>query len=141
MSRDKPRKGTGSSALLATGAGGGGGTLLVQLARNMPDDSPWQSWLLILAPWVSAGLSGVWLWTKPQVDGYMDRRRIRKAMQETEETLNAATHISEAEKALYRQRLGEIQKHLVEQRLEGMMVQVGYSPEKAQGQGRSSRST
>ena len=45
----------------AGAAGVGGGTLLVLLSNNLPDTSPWKSWLVIAAPSVTVFFSALWL--------------------------------------------------------------------------------
>ena len=41
-------------------AGASGGTLLAGLAQLLPNDNPWKPVLVLLAPGVSALLSGAW---------------------------------------------------------------------------------
>jgi hypothetical protein len=51
--------------VLGAGAAGGGvGTVIATLANSMPNDSPYKSLLIVTAPILSVGISGLWLFVK-----------------------------------------------------------------------------
>ncbi len=69
--------------------GAGGGTLLVLLANNIPDDNPWKSWLVIIAPTASVVLAAGMSWVRRQIEEALQRRaktalinRARKTLQD-----------------------------------------------------------
>lgn len=71
----------------AGAAGAGGGTLLVLLARNLPDSHPWKSWLIIIAPSTTVFLSGVWLWLRALVTTRAGRLETERLIEQAKATL------------------------------------------------------
>ena len=55
--------GIGSAAV----GGAGTGTLLVVLAQNLPPENAWKSWLVIIAPAVSALMTSFWVFTTSEL--------------------------------------------------------------------------
>ena len=70
-----PRK---TSSLEAGIAGAGGGTLLLLLANNLPDNNPYKSWLIIIAPSLTVGLTIFWKWFSERFDKYLKKRKINE---------------------------------------------------------------
>ncbi|HEY1166358.1 MAG TPA: hypothetical protein VGE90_14360 [Chitinophaga sp.] len=59
-------------------AGAGGGTLLLMLAKNIPDPSEIKSWLIILAPSVSVFLAWLWRLAGKKYDKFQKVREAKK---------------------------------------------------------------
>ena len=55
-------------------AGAGTGTLLVSLAKNLPDANPYKSWLIIIAPTVTILIT----WIAKSIERYLKKRNVRK---------------------------------------------------------------
>jgi hypothetical protein len=68
-------KAAGASRAGASLAGAGGGTLLVLLARALPDGSPWKPWATLLAPTLSVTMSAALLWLTATVNTYFRIKR------------------------------------------------------------------
>jgi hypothetical protein len=120
LDRGAPRRRPRSSASVAGVVGaGGGGTLVVLVAQNLPDDFALKPWLLLLSPWVSVAIGGLWLWVRQEVDQWRRERARRGAIRQARALLDAALvnpHTSDSHKA-------EIRKHLEE--LELLLVRSG----------------
>jgi hypothetical protein len=99
-----PRK---RSRAEAGAAGVGGGTLLVLLANNMPNDSPLKSWLILIAPSAAVALVAVWVWLCAKYDRYIARREFDAAMAVARSTLQRA--LDEADSP---ERAAELRKKL-----------------------------
>ena len=63
-----------ASATSAGAAGASAGTLLVLLARNLPDSNPWKSWALVLAPSLSVFLSWLLIRVRHEAEYYLAKR-------------------------------------------------------------------
>lgn len=55
-------------------AGAGGGMLIASLARNLPEDNPLKSWLIILAPAIALGIKFIWA----KIAAYYEQKDIDK---------------------------------------------------------------
>lgn len=64
----------------AAGAGVSSGTLLAALADNLPDDSPYKSWLVILAPSLSIVVGFGWGLVKFHLDELVSYWRVQRAL-------------------------------------------------------------
>ena len=122
MDRGAPRRRPRSTASLAGAVGaGGGGTLLVLIAQNLPDDFPPKPWLLLLAPWVSVAIGGLLLWIRQEVDRWRRERAFEAAVRQVRALLDAAIanpHTSETHKAEIRRQLEELELSLVQAGME-----------------------
>lgn len=87
QSQEKIPSGTKAGA---GAAGAGSGTLLVLLANNLPDRSPWKSWLVILAPSLSIGVTILYAWARKTIEHYIDRRQLEKFVRDAKATLKEA---------------------------------------------------
>jgi hypothetical protein len=111
-----------------TGAGAtgvGAGTLLVLLARNLPDTSPWKSWALILAPSVSVALSWLVIWLRTEIEYILNTRNQRRIFDaitvRIEEALkNPLT--SDDHKMELRKKLEEVEKLSIEVQREQLQL-------------------
>jgi len=90
MRKNSKQNSTTQSNIGAGAAGVGGGTLLILLVRNLPDDNVWKSWLLILAPTLSIGLSVLWLWLRKKIIEYISTKEFKNAMSQAKATLQEA---------------------------------------------------
>jgi hypothetical protein len=72
----------------AGAAGVSGGTLLVLLAQNLPDDNPAKSWLLILAPSATLAVAYVWARLRFALDDYLAQRSARSTFSQARTTLH-----------------------------------------------------
>lgn len=70
--------GTGSTLLV----GGTGGTLLVILANNLPDNNSLKTWLVLIAPSFSVGLSVFLGWVRGEINGYLRRKKMKLLVDE-----------------------------------------------------------
>ena len=96
----------------AGAAGAGGGTLLVLLARNLPDDNPWKSWLVLLAPAVTVFLSGSWLWIQAAIAERAREKEKRQLFEMAKETIRKSMddpHGSPEHKESLRKTLEDLQ--------------------------------
>jgi hypothetical protein len=104
------------SARTTTGAGATGasaGTLLVLLARNLPNNNPWKSWALIIAPSLSVLLSWLLVKARLEADYYLTKRNRQRVFDNItariRETLdNPLT--SEEHQASMRKELEQVEK-------------------------------
>ena len=82
-------------------AGVGGGTLLLMLAKNIPEPSSVKSWLIIIAPTVSVCLASLWRLLAKACDKYLQRRKVKKLTQLLDSNIEVALtdpNISDEEK-------------------------------------------
>jgi hypothetical protein len=79
-----------STRVGAGAAGAGSGTLLVLLANNLPEGSPWKSWLVILAPSVSIAISVLYGWSKASIDRRAARKELGQVVDRARFTLQKA---------------------------------------------------
>lgn len=109
----------------AGAAGAGSGTLLVLLANNLPDKSPWKSWLVLLAPSLSIGISVLYVWIRKAVDEYLEARKIERFVREAKATLQEALNnpnTSEAHRRKLRGQLEELELLHVKARIQRVRV-------------------
>ena len=59
------------------GAGTGTGSLIILLAKNLPEVSPYKLWIMTLAPFIAVGLAAFWNWLSARVDSYL---RVRNSL-------------------------------------------------------------
>jgi len=97
----------GRIARHATGAGATGasaGTLLILLARNLPDSNPWKSWVLIVAPSLSVLLSWVLVRVRHEAEYYLAERTRQRVFENIKakivEALNNPLTSAEHKKAM-----------------------------------------
>jgi hypothetical protein len=82
--------------------GAGGGMILVELARNLPETNFYRSWLIILAPAVTLALKYAWCLLSPEIVLFVKSVRAdiaRKKLIRKIDALLRCPDISEAEKA------------------------------------------
>jgi hypothetical protein len=99
-------------------AGAGGGTLLVVIAKTLPQ--PWSNWLVLAAPSLSVGVSASFLWAKQYIEEHMEQWEYEGRVKQARETLEAAlknSNTSEEHKAEMRQALEKLEKGLVQRSL------------------------
>jgi hypothetical protein len=85
-----PKTKSAQGKLGAGAAGAGSGTLLVLLARNLADDSPWKSWLIIIAPSATVFASVLWLWIRHALHEFTKRRQATRVIRQAKVTLEVA---------------------------------------------------
>jgi len=93
-------------------AGVGGGTLLLMLAKNIPEPSSVKSWLIIIAPTVSVCLASLWRLLAKACDKYLQRRKVKKLTQLLDSNIEVALtdpNISDEEKEKLKKERKEIQ--------------------------------
>lgn len=98
-------------------AGASGGTLLVLLANNLPDNYPYKSWLILIAPTISVVLSAFWIWSKTRFDTYIDdnkREKILKKLRSEIENDLRNPHTSEEHKMHLKAQLEKFEKSRIE---------------------------
>ena len=71
-------------------AGAGGGTVLVLLAEQLPDGTPYKPYLLIIAPTLAIVLSALWLRAKRALDHVAEIREADKVLTLARATLTQA---------------------------------------------------
>ncbi len=104
------------SARTTTGAGATGasaGTLLVLLARNLPENNPWKSWALILAPSLAVLLSWLLIKVRYEADYYLTRRNRERIFDNITTKIGKALDnplTSEEHKASMRKELEQVEK-------------------------------
>ena len=109
----------------AGAAGAGSGTLLVLLANNLPDRSPWKSWLVLVAPSLSIGITVLYVWIRKAVDEYLDKRKIERFVREAKTTLQEGLNnpnTSDAHRRKLRTQLEELELLLVEASIQKVRV-------------------
>jgi hypothetical protein len=112
MTNTSPKIANGSK-VDAGAAGAGGGTMLVLLANNLPADSPWKSWLVIIAPSLSVGISALWFWAKQKIQSYYAIKAIEDAIDTVNKVLdNHKT--SDAHKEELKKELEKLEKILLQ---------------------------
>ncbi|WP_448701828.1 hypothetical protein ACFGVR_06200 [Mucilaginibacter sp. AW1-3] len=100
------------SNLQAGVAGAGGGTLILLLAKNLPDTNEYKSWLLIIAPSVAVGLSAFWKWLSNYIDNYLKRRKaeqLKDKLREESERALTSPHIPQDQKDIIKAKLAEFE--------------------------------
>jgi hypothetical protein len=101
-----------SSKASAGLAGVGGGTLLVLLARQLPDSNPYKAWALLLAPSLSVTLSAALLWFQSILRTYLKLKRNDWVFQRVRTTLEnflSNPHTSAEHKERIRQQLEQLE--------------------------------
>src|SRR4051812_20958245 len=83
LKNKRPKIGAGA-------AGVGGGTGLILLARNLPDASPWKSWLIIAAPTVTVLASSAWVWLKTKLENVVKAKQVDDLFAKVLQTLESA---------------------------------------------------
>jgi hypothetical protein len=84
------RRSKSTKSTLAGPVGAGGGTLLVLLANNLPTSSPGRSWLVLIAPSASVGLSAVFVFLRRYIGARMKDKHLKTLIQRARETLEVA---------------------------------------------------
>jgi hypothetical protein len=80
----------GPSNLGVAAVGGGGiGTIVVGLAQLLPETNAMHGFLITIAPALSVGISGAWVWAGGQIDEYRTNKRRTKAIADTRNHLQA----------------------------------------------------
>jgi hypothetical protein len=101
-------------------AGAGGGTLLVLLANNLPQNSPWKPWLVLIAPSVSVGIAVLFSWARRFIDRKLADRELERLVRRSRETLETALRNPETSpehKAEMRKALEGLEKLLVQRNI------------------------
>ena len=109
--------GGGRPDAASIGVGAGGGTLLVILAQNISENSPWKSWLVILAPGASVVATTGLSWVRAEWSAYRRRRTISSAFAKTKKHIEDGLknrNTSEEHKAKLRERLEKIEIVMIE---------------------------
>ena len=86
------------------------------LANNLPDHNPWKSWLVLLAPSISIGISVVYSWIRKAVDDSLESRKVNWFVIEAKQTLKEALenpNTSETHRKRLRTQLEELEMLLV----------------------------
>jgi hypothetical protein len=87
-SQRTPHKSKASNVVGASAAGGGIGTIIVAFANGMPVGAPYKSVLILSAPLLAVGISGLWLFVKAvYIDPYAERRKNAAADEAMEKIL------------------------------------------------------
>jgi len=68
-------------------AGAGAGTIFLAIIESLPDDFPGKRWLALLAPSISIGAGGAWLWASRAIDRRKRRNDTDIALLDAEMTL------------------------------------------------------
>ena len=92
--------------------------LLVTLAQNLPEDNPYRSWLIILAPALTLFIKYLWNSCSPEVAFFIKRIRTDNARQKLIRQINVLLKdaaISEEKKAMLRDKREEIRLSTVEE--------------------------
>src|SRR5690349_18050372 len=108
--------GSKSQKVGAGAAGAGSGTLLVLLANNLPQGSPWKSWLVIIAPSISIAVSVIYGWIRTTLDKRAARKELGLVVSRARLTLQKAIEnpaTSEAHRQQLRKELEGLELILV----------------------------
>lgn len=107
---NRPKGNEKSSRLTAGAAGAGSGTLLVLLANNLPNTSPWKPWLVIAAPSASVFASLVWSKATIALETLLRKREFNALVTHAQATLDQALK-SDTTSPEHRQKLkGELEQ-------------------------------
>lgn len=120
-----PRKKPSSGKAGAGAAGAGSGTLLILLANNLPDKNPWKSWLVLLAPTLSVGISVLYVWIRKALDEYLGARKIERFVRDAKATLQEGLNnpnTSEAHRRKLRGQLEELELLVVNAKIQRVRV-------------------
>lgn len=101
----------------AHAVGIGGGTLLVLLANNLPDNYIYKSWFMIIAPTCSIFISTSLTWLKNQIQNTIKKRNIEKSFLEIKKRITEALNnplTSEEHKKELKMELEAIEKLQIE---------------------------
>ncbi|SRR5258708_25217267 len=130
--QNAPRKKFSAGAKTGAGAAGAGsGTLIVLLANNLPNTDPRKSWLILLAPSVSIGISVVYAWIRTGIEEYFEERKIKKFVEQAKATLREALenkNTSEEHRSKLRGQLEELELLLVKSSIEKVRVVDSLKP-------------
>jgi hypothetical protein len=112
--RNKTAERTSSRTTTGAGAtGASAGTLLVLLARNLPDNNPWKSWALILAPSLAVLLSWLLVRVRLEADYYLSKRNRQRVFDNITARIREALDnplTSEEHKDSMRKQLEQVEK-------------------------------
>ncbi len=103
-----PNQNKSSEKVIAGVTGAGSGTLIVMLANNLPEASPWKSWLVIMAPSVSVLSGAIYQWIKAKISDYFQQKDLSSAIDQARKTLETALN-NQATTAEHKK---ELQKNL-----------------------------
>lgn len=98
-------------------AGAGGGTLLLLLAKNLPNTSEYKSWLIILAPTLAVCLSAFWRWISKNIDDYLKERKVERLKSQLRSDIEKALknpHIPIEQKTILREKLAAFELQNIE---------------------------
>jgi len=122
----KPREKSSPGAKAGAGAAGAGsGTLLVLLANNLPDKSPWKSWLVLFAPTLSIAITISYGWARRSIEHYLDRRDLERLIRDAKGTLKEALenpNTSEEHRKQIRGELESLEMLLVKSNIDRLRV-------------------
>lgn len=124
-----------STTAKAGAAGGGIGTVIAALAENMPDESEWKSALIIIAPLMAVGISGIWIFVKESfIDPIATKRRfagsdevmdfVYEQAKKQNDEVQADPHASDAHKAEVRKNF----ENISQQRLNNLSKRMEIVP-------------
>jgi hypothetical protein len=102
-------------------AGAGGGTLLVLLANNLSKDNPWRSWLALVAPSATIGITFVYRWVRE----YYADLEVQRLYRETKKTCDEAEKNPDAtpeHKAVMKQAREMVERQVVERSLQRLFA-------------------
>lgn len=110
-SKEQPLSNTRKSPKNANIAGVGSGTLLVVLAKNIPDSYSIKSWLVISAPSITIAISYLWQFIAKKINYYSKNKQIKKTtralINEIDLLLNDPT-VPECEKERLKGKMQEV---------------------------------
>lgn len=120
-----------TSSTPATVAGASGGTLLVVLAQNLPDDNPFKSWLIILAPAATIAIVAVWKWATKKIVNHWKTKKIEDLKQKIRaDIMRTLTnpHFPDAHKEELKRKLAQLEVASVEKLMEGIQsVEIDFN--------------
>ena len=111
---DKTQFGTKDGfGAVPVGLGVGGGTLIVSLVKNLPEDNSYKSWLLILAPTLSFTISIIY----QKIEKMYWKRELKKIIEELNILIKDPNTTTE-KKVKYENKLKELLSLDIDLRLE-----------------------
>jgi len=114
--------------LEAGASGAGGGTLLILLANNLPDNDVLKTWLVLIAPTTSVVISSFWIWSKSRVEKYYLKKNIRSNFLNAKDTIQEALNnpfTSEDHKKQLRKEIEKLERLAVHIDLDEFISSIG----------------
>ena len=71
-------------------AGAGGGTMLAFVANNLPANSPWKPWLVLIAPSLSVAIGVFGAWASNWLEDYVQSKRKKLLFDRVKSTIESA---------------------------------------------------